>query len=122
MMFDMELAYVYFFKLLQTDTKKISAVSIFFETMPYRLDESTGYIDYDQVSNASVFELYRNIPLIFLETAIPNKRTYMEENSNSWREMWHCFDQNLLLRVQVPMPVSMTMREFARFLPLLGYR
>ncbi|KAH7524795.1 hypothetical protein FEM48_Zijuj06G0157000 [Ziziphus jujuba var. spinosa] len=32
----------------QTDTKKISAVSIFFETMPYRLDESTGYIDYDQ--------------------------------------------------------------------------
>lgn len=35
--------------ILQTDTKKISAVSIFFETMPYRLDESTGYIDYDQV-------------------------------------------------------------------------
>jgi hypothetical protein len=34
---------------VQTDTKKISAVSIFFETMPYRLDESTGYIDYDQV-------------------------------------------------------------------------
>jgi hypothetical protein len=25
----------------QTDTKKISAVSIFFESMPYRLDEST---------------------------------------------------------------------------------
>lgn len=36
----------------QTDTKKISAVSIFFETMPYRLDESTGYIDYDQVLNS----------------------------------------------------------------------
>lgn len=35
--------------LSQTDTKKISAVSIFFETMPYRLNESTGYIDYDQV-------------------------------------------------------------------------
>ena len=34
---------------MQTDTKNISAVSIFFETMPYRLDESTGYIDYDQV-------------------------------------------------------------------------
>lgn len=34
---------------LQTDTKKISAVSIFFETMPYRLNETTGYIDYDQV-------------------------------------------------------------------------
>jgi len=40
---------------MQTDTKKISAVSIFFETMPYRLDESTGYIDYDQVSLQGIF-------------------------------------------------------------------
>jgi len=31
----------------QTDTKKISAVSIFFETVPYRLNEETGIIDYD---------------------------------------------------------------------------
>ncbi|WVZ23493.1 hypothetical protein V8G54_002037 [Vigna mungo] len=37
----------------QTDTKKISAVSIFFETMPYRLDESTGYIDYDQLEKTA---------------------------------------------------------------------
>lgn len=37
---------------MQTDTKKISAVSIFFETMPYRLNESTGYIDYDQVCSS----------------------------------------------------------------------
>lgn len=34
---------------LQTDTKKISAVSIFFETMPYRLNEETGFINYDEV-------------------------------------------------------------------------
>jgi glycine hydroxymethyltransferase len=34
----------------QTDTKKISAVSTYFETMPYRLDESTGLIDYTQVT------------------------------------------------------------------------
>ncbi|KAK4742645.1 hypothetical protein SAY87_000646 [Trapa incisa] len=40
----------------QTDTKKISAVSIFFETMPYRLNETTGYIDYDQLEkSASLF-------------------------------------------------------------------
>ncbi|VAI02290.1 unnamed protein product [Triticum turgidum subsp. durum] len=38
----------------QTDTKKISAVSIFFETMPYRLDESTGLIDYDQLEKSAV--------------------------------------------------------------------
>ncbi|XP_068655961.1 serine hydroxymethyltransferase, mitochondrial-like [Aristolochia californica] len=37
----------------QTDTKKISAVSIFFETMPYRLNESTGYIDYDQLERSA---------------------------------------------------------------------
>lgn len=37
----------------QTDTKKISAVSIFFETMPYRLDEATGYIDYDQLEKSA---------------------------------------------------------------------
>lgn len=28
----------------QTDTKKISATSIFYETMPYRLDEATGVL------------------------------------------------------------------------------
>ena len=33
----------------QTDTKKISAVSVFFETFPYRLDEATGLIDYDKM-------------------------------------------------------------------------
>ena len=40
----------------QTDTKKISAVSTYFETMPYRLDESTGLIDYDTLeANAKLF-------------------------------------------------------------------
>ena len=40
----------------QTDKKKISAVSIYFETMPYRLDESTGLIEYDTLEdNAALF-------------------------------------------------------------------
>jgi hypothetical protein len=41
----------------QTPTKKISATSIFFETMPYRLDETTGVIDYDALDKSA--ELYR---------------------------------------------------------------
>jgi glycine hydroxymethyltransferase len=40
----------------QTPTKKISMVSLYFETMPYRLDEATGYIDYDALeANALLF-------------------------------------------------------------------
>jgi glycine hydroxymethyltransferase len=41
----------------QTDTKKISAVSVFFETFPYRLNESTGIIDYDRLEENA--KLYR---------------------------------------------------------------
>ncbi|KAJ1417785.1 serine hydroxymethyltransferase 2 [Ochromonadaceae sp. CCMP2298] len=41
----------------QTDTKKISAVSVFFETFPYRLDESTGQIDYNKMEENA--KLYR---------------------------------------------------------------
>lgn len=40
----------------QTDTKKISAVSIFFETFPYRVHEDTGLIDYDMLeANAALY-------------------------------------------------------------------
>ncbi|KAK6130773.1 hypothetical protein DH2020_035484 [Rehmannia glutinosa] len=56
----------------QTDTKKISAVSIFFETMPYRLDESTGYIDYDQLEKSAV--LYR--PKLIVAGASAYARLY----------------------------------------------
>ncbi|KAM4535427.1 serine hydroxymethyltransferase, cytosolic-like isoform 1-T4 [Fundulus diaphanus] len=39
-----------------TDEKKIAATSIFFETMPYKLNPETGYIDYDKLQeNARLF-------------------------------------------------------------------
>jgi glycine hydroxymethyltransferase len=41
----------------QTPTKKISMISKYFETLPYRLDESTGLIDYDKLD--SLAQLYR---------------------------------------------------------------
>ena len=41
----------------QTPTKKISAISKYFETLPYRLDESTGLIDYQKLEEMAI--LYR---------------------------------------------------------------
>lgn len=41
----------------QTPTKKISAISKYFETLPYRLDESTGLIDYQKLEQLAT--LYR---------------------------------------------------------------
>lgn len=41
----------------QTPTKKISAISKYFETLPYRLDESTGLIDYRNLEELAM--LYR---------------------------------------------------------------
>lgn len=41
----------------QTDTKKISSVSVFYETFPYRLNEQTGLIDYDTMEQNA--KLYR---------------------------------------------------------------
>jgi len=41
----------------QTPTKKISAISKYLETLPYRLDETTGLIDYDKLLELAT--LYR---------------------------------------------------------------
>ncbi|KAJ0448108.1 Serine hydroxymethyltransferase [Helianthus annuus] len=60
------------FFFIYTDTKKISAVSIFFETMPYRLDKSTTYIDYDQMEKSAV--LFR--PKLIVAGASSYARVY----------------------------------------------
>lgn len=41
----------------QIPSKKISAISKYFETLPYRLDESTGLIDYEKLEEMAL--LYR---------------------------------------------------------------
>ncbi|GJP43430.1 hypothetical protein CLOM_g2891 [Closterium sp. NIES-68] len=56
----------------QTDTKKISAVSIYFETMPYRLDETTGLIDYDTMEKTA--KLFR--PKLIVAGASAYSRNY----------------------------------------------
>jgi glycine hydroxymethyltransferase len=56
----------------QTPTKKISAVSTYFETFPYRVDEQTGLIDYDALEKNA--ELYR--PKLIVAGASAYARLY----------------------------------------------
>eukprot|EP00735_Rhodelphis_limneticus_P014108 TRINITY_DN809_c0_g1::TRINITY_DN809_c0_g1_i1::g.25404::m.25404 TRINITY_DN809_c0_g1::TRINITY_DN809_c0_g1_i1::g.25404 ORF type:complete len:494 (+),score=191.44,sp/P50433/GLYM_SOLTU/70.51/0.0,SHMT/PF00464.14/2.8e-200,Aminotran_1_2/PF00155.16/0.00014 TRINITY_DN809_c0_g1_i1:51-1532(+) len=58
----------------QTDTKKISAVSIYFETMPYRLDEKTGYIDYNKAEESAT--LFRPKLIVAGASAYPREYDY----------------------------------------------
>ena len=56
----------------QIPGKKISAVSTFFETFPYRVDEASGLIDYDALAKSA--ELYR--PKLIVAGASAYARLY----------------------------------------------
>lgn len=58
----------------QTPTKKISAISKYFETLPYRLNEKTGLIDYDKLEDLAT--LYRPKLIIAGTSAYSNLIDY----------------------------------------------
>ncbi|KAH9636381.1 hypothetical protein HF086_011238 [Spodoptera exigua] len=57
-----------------TATKKISATSIFFESMPYKVDPKTGFIDYDKLAETA--RLFK--PRLIIAGVIPSPFEYCD--------------------------------------------
>ncbi len=59
----------------QIPGKKISAVSVYFETLPYRLDPTTGYINYEKMEELGACQSASLFPLPPASRALFSRRS-----------------------------------------------